>query len=94
MQHDTISAWFSGEWEDIKHEANILRKGKTQRPDRVMIKDGRAVVVDYKFGDKTNKQYHKKMKEYIKLLDEMNCYSVIEGYIWYINLGIVERVER
>ena len=94
MQHDTISAWFSGEWEDIKHEANILRKGKTQRPDRVMIKDGRAVVVDYKFGDKTNKQYHKKMKEYIKLLDEMDCYSAIEGYIWYINLGIVERVER
>ncbi len=94
MQNDTVANWFSGEWEDVKYEAHILSKGKTLRPDRVMIKDGRAIVVDYKFGEKINKSYNKKIQKYIDLLGDMNIYSAVEGYIWYVRLGIVERVER
>ena len=92
MQHDQVREWFSGEWDDIKSEVEILHKGKTLRPDRVMIRGDRAIVVDYKFGNKLNKQYNAKMTKYIELLENMGRYTTIEGYIWYISLGTIERV--
>lgn len=92
MSKEHVSEWFEGSWDDIKSEAEILTTDGILRPDRVMIKGSRAVVVDYKFGNKTNKQYNAKMKRYIELLRDMGLYTDIEGYIWYINLGIVESV--
>ena len=92
MSKEHVSEWFEGSWDDIKSEAEILTTDGILRPDRVMIKGSRAVVVDYKFGNKTNKQYNAKMKRYIELLRDMGLYTDIKGYIWYINLGIVESV--
>jgi ATP-dependent exoDNAse (exonuclease V) beta subunit len=92
MQQELVSEWFSGEWDDVKCEVEILHKGKTLRPDRVMIKGDRAIIVDYKFGHKVSKTYNDKMELYIKLLRQMGCYTTIEGYIWYISLGSIERV--
>ena len=92
MQNGDVAEWFSGEWDDIKHEAEILYDGKLLRPDRVMIKDRRAVVVDYKFGYKTSKYYTEKMTMYIDRLNKMGMYDTIEGYIWYINLDRIDRI--
>ena len=64
-----------------------------RRPDRVMIKDDRVIVVDYKFGEKHNAVYKKQMAEYIALLRDMKCYRHIEGYVWYVALGEVDKVE-
>ena len=33
------------------------------------------------------------MKEYMNLLRDMECYQSIEGYVWYVSLGEVEKVE-
>jgi hypothetical protein len=57
-----------------------------------MISGDRAVVVDYKFGDKINKYYNRQMSEYISLLRSMGMYNTIEGYVWYISLGHIESV--
>lgn len=37
---------------------------QTRRPDRVMMKDGEVIVVDFKFGKK-RKAYNKQVKEYM-----------------------------
>jgi CRISPR/Cas system-associated exonuclease Cas4 (RecB family) len=58
-----------------------------------MIKGDKVVIVDYKFGDKRNKAYHKQMGEYMTLISKMGRYTNIEGYIWYIALGEIEKVE-
>jgi ATP-dependent exoDNAse (exonuclease V) beta subunit len=93
MQNEMIAEWFDGTWSDIKHEAEILRKGnRTHRPDRVMIKDNRVVVVDYKFGELKSTKYNKKVDKYMDLIREMGKYDTIEGYIWYVMLGEIERV--
>ena len=92
MQNSDVAEWFSGKWDDIKHEAEILYDGKLLRPDRVMIKDRRAVVVDYKLGYKTSKYYTEKMTMYIDRLNKMGMYDTIEGYIWYINLDRIDRI--
>jgi hypothetical protein len=93
MQNEMVAEWFDGTWSDIKHEAEILRKGnRTHRPDRVMIKDNRVVVVDYKFGELKSTKYNKKVDKYMDLIREMGKYDTIEGYIWYVMLGEIERV--
>jgi ATP-dependent exoDNAse (exonuclease V) beta subunit len=93
MQDKCAKEWFSDRWDDIKTEAEILQNGIVRRPDRVMIAGKRAIVVDYKFGDKRSNVYRKQMSEYMRLLADMGKYSQIEGYVWYISLGEIENVE-
>lgn len=93
LSNDTVREWFGGEWDDVKCEANIISQGQVRRPDRVMIKGDRVIVVDYKFGEKRDTLYGKQMSEYIALLRDMRCYNHIEGYVWYVALGELKMVE-
>lgn len=89
MTDPTVREWFTTDWEDVKCEAGIITPQNMRRPDRVMIKGRRAVVVDYKFGQNEERSYLKQMREYLDLLDTMERYDSIEGYVWYIALGKV-----
>lgn len=81
-----IQEWYSGEWR-LFNECAIVYKEKgvlqTRRPDRVMMKDGQVVVVDFKFG-KENPKYNKQVKNYMQLLVRMG-YKNITGYLWYVD---------
>lgn len=94
MTDDVVREWFNGEWDDIKSEVDIISQSNCRRPDRVMIKQRRAVVVDYKFSENVNNKYCKQVAEYMQLLDKMELYDTIEGYVWYIPLGKVVKVEK
>ena len=91
--------WFSDDWDEVRTEADIIMPGSdaadghqsTRRPDRVMIRGGRAVVVDYKFGERAAAAYRRQIGDYMTLLREMG-YTEVEGYIWYVTLGRTERV--
>ena len=88
-----VQEWYSGEWK-LFNECAIIYKDKgvlqTRRPDRVMMKDGQVVVVDFKFG-KENKKYNKQVKGYMQLLSRMG-YKNITGYLWYVEEEIIEKV--
>lgn len=86
--------WFGGGWERVRNENEIIipGRGSTRRPDRVMIDGRRAVVVDYKFGLRDAERYRRQMREYLRLLGEMG-YAPAEGYLWYVKLGTIEKVE-
>lgn len=78
--------WFSGNY-FLLNEASILyRDGgilQTRRPDRVMITpDGRAIVVDFKFG-REKEDYMHQVQEYMDLLRKMG-HPNVEGHIWYV----------
>jgi hypothetical protein len=92
MQNEIVREWFTLDWDDIKSEAEIIMGKSTRRPDRVMIKQGRAVVVDYKFGDIKDSKHNKQVAEYMEILKKMELYDKIEGYIWYITLDEVVKV--
>ncbi|WP_373829149.1 3'-5' exonuclease, partial [Bacteroides heparinolyticus] len=90
-----IKDWYSGTWQlfnecDIIWQENgILR---TRRPDRVMMRNEEIIVVDFKFG-KPNKKYNKQVKDYMQLLARMGYASnKIEGYLWYVEEEIIEKV--
>lgn len=88
-----IQDWYSGEWA-LFNECAIIYKEKgtlhTRRPDRVMMKGGQVVVVDFKFG-KENPKYNRQVKEYMQLLAKMG-YKNITGYLWYVDEERIEKV--
>lgn len=85
--------WFDA-GNTVLNECDILKPdGNTVRPDRVVIRDGQAVVVDYKFGERTEenypeKKYIRQVREYMGLLGEIG-YAEVKGYIWYVESGEV-----
>ncbi len=92
-------SWYNSDWDRVLRERDIiLPSGRSdsqplrQRPDRVMLKGERAVVVDYKFGRLSSRSHHKQLKLYMELLRQMG-YSQVEGWIWYVRQGRVESVE-
>ena len=92
MQNERVREWFSGEWDEVKCEAELLCGSEVRRPDRVMIRGRRAVVVDYKFGGREDDRYRRQVAEYVAMLSKMGLYEQVEGYIWYIALGEVIEV--
>lgn len=90
LSNPIVSPWYSGEYK-VLNEVQILQsKGSFIRPDRVMIKDGEVVVIDYKFGEKEDSKYIRQVKYYSDQIRKMG-YSNVKGYICYITLGkIVE----
>ncbi|PIB34842.1 hypothetical protein BFP72_05200 [Reichenbachiella sp. 5M10] len=78
-----VSRWFTEDWE-VKNEASILLSdGKMKRPDRVVIKDQRALVIDYKTGTKSA-GHIRQVEEYKAILTKMG-YQQVEGYLIYFS---------
>ena len=91
LSNPTASSWFTADWQQIHIENGIIAPGiGTRRPDRVMISGDKAIVVDYKFGEKHN-SYRKQIALYCSLLEQMG-YKDIKGYLWYVREGEIEEV--
>ncbi|MDZ7738765.1 MAG: UvrD-helicase domain-containing protein [Bacteroidales bacterium] len=87
LQNPDVREWFS---EDVKvrNEKDILVPGgKMRRPDRIIFKKDKIIIVDFKFG---NEQPGHKLQvyEYKKILGDMG-YDSIEAFLWYIDPSIV-----
>ncbi len=88
-----VADWFSGTWSDIRTENDIiLPQGSTRRPDRVMIRRGEAVVVDYKFGNQPTEANRRQVRDYLSILRRMG-YTPCTGYLWYVLRGEIQKVE-
>lgn len=83
--------WFNGSYR-LYNECSILgdNDSKLRRPDRVMIKDDTAVVVDYKFG-RENDDYKEQVKRYMNLLKEIG-YANVKGFLWYVYKNSIKEV--
>lgn len=77
-----ISEWFSEDWEVFSERSILSKDTISRRPDRVLVKDRQAIVVDYKFGRK-NKSHDAQVLQYADLLKKMG-YQNVETYLWYI----------
>lgn len=94
LAHPMVKEWFSGNWE-LYNECAILYKEngtlQTRRPDRVMKKGEKVVVVDFKFG-KPHSEYNHQVREYMNLLKAMG-YTHINGYLWYVFNNELEEIK-
>ena len=93
LKHHKVKEWFSGTWELYNECAILYRENgvlQTRRPDRVMMKDGEVIVVDFKFG-KPYPEYEAQVREYMDLLKDMG-YDHVRGYIWYVFYNELEEI--
>lgn len=86
FNNNQIKSWFSKDWKVLNEKDIIMPDGSVRRPDRVIVKDKCAIIVDYKFGVSERKEYLDQIKEYGTLLKEMG-YDNIKSYVWYISTG-------
>ena len=98
LEHPVVHEWFGGGWQRVRNEQEIILPSEAsagertiRRPDRVMTAGRRAVVVDYKFGRHEAARYRRQIREYCDLLRQMG-YTDVEGYLWYVQRGNIEKV--
>ena len=76
----------------VKNEAEILlTDGSIARPDRIVLKNKTAVVIDYKTGTTMKESYKQQVTAYAQTLKELG-YSVSEKILVYIDLNKVVQV--
>jgi hypothetical protein len=80
-----LSDWFSGTYDVKTEEAILSQEGRVKIPDRFMIKGDKVIVLDYKFGNKTEDAHKKQVSHYKNLLRQMG-YEDIEAWLWYYYL--------
>ena len=86
MQHPEVKGWYDGSW-TLFRECSILTRqqdGKIlkRRPDRVMMRGGETVVVDFKFGV-ARPEHEEQVREYMSLLVRMG-HEDVKGFLWYV----------
>jgi len=70
VNHPDLHPYFSIDAEVLNERDILLPEGKTKRPDRIVFKDGKAHIMDYKTGEKLPK-HQSQVMEYANLLEEM-----------------------
>ena len=88
IEKHNIHDWFSDKYK-ILNEIKILQKNDNIRLDRVLIKDKHAIVIDYKFGRKSD-EYKEQVEKYMSKIEQMGYTT--EGYLCYIEEDSIEKV--
>jgi ATP-dependent exoDNAse (exonuclease V) beta subunit len=88
-----VRSWFSGEWKVLNERDILTKSAQDRRPDRVLIQNRSAVIIDYKFGDKELNEHKKQVLEYADLLKEMG-YERLELYLWYVTKRKIIQIKQ
>jgi len=82
LSNAQVASWFDHSW-DVRTEVPILLPSGTEnRIDRLLLKEKKALVVDFKTGT-PSKADQKQVRDYVDVLRKMNFVDV-EGYLLYI----------
>jgi hypothetical protein len=78
--------WFPDDPSKVMLETDIVDvDGHIYRPDRVVIDNGRVLVIDYKFGKHSDK-YERQMRIYSEIFRRMG-YAEVTAILWYVHAG-------
>ncbi len=82
-----VTDWFKPGGEILTESGILLPSGHTRRPDRIIFRDGKVTIVDFKFGEESP-HYLEQIDQYRRLMAEMG-YTSIEAYIWYVDKNLI-----
>lgn len=92
LSHPVASEWFERKYQIINEREIIMRFRSRIRPDRILLKDGKIRIIDYKFGWKEEEKYLQQIRFYCRAFREMG-YKEVKGSIWYVKLDKIVEVE-
>lgn len=82
LQNEHLIQLFSGPYRHLNEQDIISSGGMSYRPDKILINDDEAIIVDFKFTDKMEHAHRDQIDNYKHLLSEMKIPSV-KGYLFY-----------
>ncbi len=86
-----VKKWFEPGSDKVFNEKEIITStGEFYRPDKVLVNDQEAIVIDFKTGEESNR-YEKQINQYARLLQEMG-YTGVKKYLLYINSAKIVEV--
>ena len=83
-------AWFKPGVQVLNETTILTPEGQHYRPDRIILEDNQATVIDYKFGEKELPSHTKQVQNYARLLHEMGYQT--QAYLCYVKLKKVQVV--
>lgn len=75
----------------LNERSIIINQLEQKRPDKVIIKQDKTIIIDYKTGQEKDKDLQQ-IKEYIQLFREMN-YPNVKGYLYYTDKGKIKIID-
>ena len=85
-----VEEWFSPDVKTLNEATIITPKGEHYRPDRVIIENNIATIIDYKFGEHRKSAHIAQVQNYKALIAEMGYTT--KGFLCYVNLGVADAV--
>ena len=83
--------WFPEKADRILNESTLIdTDGQMYRPDRVVISDGKVVIIDYKFGEH-HRTYEHQLKKYSQIWRRLG-YREVSAFLWYVHTDEVVEV--
>lgn len=88
-----VADWFANDNRLMLERSVTIGGNGQKRPDRVVMKpNGEIIIVDYKFGDRSDDndtKYKRQVAGYKRAVcDALGCRSdCVSGYVWYIHSG-------
>lgn len=88
-----VADWFANDNRLMLERSVTIGGNGQKRPDRVVIKpNGEIIIVDYKFGDRSDDndtKYKRQVAGYKRAVcDALECRpGCVSGYVWYIHSG-------
>lgn len=88
-----VADWFANDNRLMLERAVTIGGNGQKRPDRVVMKpNGEIIIVDYKFGDRSDDndtKYKRQVADYKRAVcDALGCRpDCVSGYVWYIHSG-------
>ncbi len=83
INQPVIREWFEKGNEVLNEVSILMPDSDSKRPDRVILKNGKATIIDFKFGEE-NPRYLFQVRHYRNLLIEMG-YEQTEAFLWYVD---------
>lgn len=85
FKQDLFASWFDPNNTLLTEQGILLPGGKQKRPDKIILKENEAVVVDFKTGEEYSK-YEKQVREYMDLVKGLSG-KTTKGYLCYLESG-------
>jgi ATP-dependent exoDNAse (exonuclease V) beta subunit len=74
--------WFDPSYQTLAEQGILLPGGSQKRPDRILIGEKEAIVVDFKTGEKYE-SHLRQVKEYMDLVSQLSQ-KPVKGYLCYL----------
>ncbi|UZD24111.1 UvrD-helicase domain-containing protein [Algoriphagus halophytocola] len=85
-----FASWFGAEGVLLAEQGILLPGGKQKRPDRIILNETEAVIVDFKTGE-AQSRYANQVREYMELVSKLSQ-KPAKGYLCYLETGVIEEV--